>query len=893
MSLTAGVRLGPYEILAPLGAGGMGEVYRARDTRLDRLVAVKVLSSHLSADPQLRQRFEREARAISSLNHPNICALYDVGEVASPEPIRFLVMELVEGESLADRLTKGPLPLDEALQRGIEITDALSNAHRRGIIHRDVKPGNVMLTKAGAKLLDFGLAKSGPQVAASGAGTESALATTPPDLTRQGTILGTFQYMAPEQLEALDVDARTDIFAFGVMLFEMITGRKAFVARTQASLIGAILKDDPPAVSSVSAVTSPVLDRVIGKCLAKNPDDRWQDAGDLRDELRWIAGGGSQAGAQVPGATRQRHRERIAWALFAVALGGVVTLAMPYLRRTPAPPVVRFTLSPPEGVVFAPAQAPVAPFPAVSPDGTRLVFTAQREGEAASLWVRSLDSLDARRLNDTTVRTDTLSPGLPFWSADSRSIGFFADGKLKRVDVDGGSPQTICDAPQSGGASWSADGTIVFASKIDEGLRKVAATGGVPIQITTPDAARGEISHSNPAFLPDGRHFLFWVQAAKSSIRLGSIDSSETTHLVESDSRPVYASGYVLFVRQGRLFAQPFDTDRLEMRGEQVLVAEDVRTFPLNGRSAFSASTNGVLVYRAGSVRAGRTLAWYDRQGKQIAIVPDSVATYSGMSLHSDDRHLMAQIDEGSESDLWMIDLEQGTRSRITSEAKSEGSPVLSPDGRLVVFASDRYGIDDLFRKRADGVGDDQALLKSGTRKYPTDWSQHWISFTAFDSARKQDLWVLEPDGQAKPYLQTEFSESDGRLSPDERWMVYISDEAGRNAIYMRPFPNANGGKWRVSGAAAGFAPRWRADGREIFYVDDGGRIMAVPVTLGEQSPGLGLPQALFRTPSLSRAPYAVSRDGARFLLSVQSEGNRADVPLSVVLNWPTHLLHK
>jgi Tol biopolymer transport system component len=893
MNLTAGARLGPYEILAPLGAGGMGDVYRAKDTRLDRLVAVKVLSSHLSADPQLLERFEREARAISSLNHPNICALYDVGEAACPEPIRFLVMELVEGESLSDRLARGPLPLDEALQRGIEITDALSNAHRRGIIHRDVKPGNVMLTKAGAKLLDFGLAKSGPRVRGTGAETESTFATTPPDLTVRGTILGTVQYMAPEQLEALDVDARTDIFAFGAMLFEMITGRKAFVGRTQPSLISAILRDDPGAPSAVSAAAPPALDRVIGKCLAKNPDDRWQDASDLGDELRWIAGGGAQAGVQVPAATRRPHREWVAWALFAAALAGVVTLAMPYLRRAPAPAVVRFTILPPEGVVFAPVGAPVAPFPAVSPDGTRLVFVAQRDGEPASLWVRSLDAIDAHRLNDTSVRTDTLSPGLPFWSADSRSIGFFADGKLKRVGVEGGSPQTICDAPQSGGASWGADGTIVFASKIDEGLRRVAATGGVPVQITTPDAARGELSHSNPAFLPDGRHFLFWVQAAKSSIRLGSIDSSETIHLLEADSRAIYASGYVFFVRQSALFAQPFDTGRLEMRGERVLVAEDVRTFPLNGRSAFSASTNGVLVYRTGSARSGRTLAWYDRQGKQNAIVRGSAATYGGMSLGSDDRHLVAQIDEGNESDLWMIDLEQGTRSRITSDPKSEVSPVLSPDSRLVAFASDRYGIDDIFQKRADGVGDDQVLFKSGTRKYPTDWSQHWITFTAFDSTRKQDIWVLEPGGQARPYLQTEYSESDGRLSPDERWMVYASDEAGQSAIYVRPFPNVNGGRWRVSGAAAGFAPRWRGDGREIFYVDEGGRMMAVPVILGEQSPDVGPPQALFRTPSLTRASYAVSRDGARFLLSVQGEGSRTDVPLSVVLNWPTLLLRK
>jgi serine/threonine protein kinase/Tol biopolymer transport system component len=893
MSLTAGARLGPYEILAPLGAGGMGEVYRARDTRLDRLVAVKVLSSHLSADPQLRQRFEREARAISSLNHPNICALYDVGEVATPEPIHFLVMELVDGESLSERLTRGPLPLDEALQRGIEIVDALSNAHRRGIIHRDVKPANVMLTKTGAKLLDFGLAKSGFAVGSAGRQGETTLATTPLDLTMQGTILGTFEYMAPEQLEGLDVDARTDIFAFGTMLFEMITGRKPFVARTQASLIGAILRDQPPALSSVVAVTPPALDRVIGKCLAKNPDDRWQDASDLRDELRWIADGGGPAGTPLSTPATRQRRESVAWALFAIALAGIGMLAMPYWRQTPPLPVVRFTLPPPEGVMFAPAGAPVAPFPAISPDGTRLVFVANRTGEAASLWLRSLDSPDARPLNDTIVRTDTLSPALPFWSPDSRSIGFFADGKLKRIDVDGAPPQTICDARQSGGASWGANGTIVFASKIDEGLRKVAANGGVPVQITTPDTAHGEISHSNPAFLPDGRHFLYWVQAPKSSIHVGSVDSSETKHLFESDSRAAYASGYVFFVRQSRLIAQPFDTGRLETSGEPVLVADDVRTFPLNGRSAFSASANGILVYRTGSVRAGRTLAWHDRLGKQLAIIPDSTATYTGMSLASDDRHVITQIEEGNGSDLWLIDLEQATRSRITSDPKSEGSPVLSPDGRLVAFASDRYGVDDIFRRRADGVGDEQVLVRSSTRKYPTDWSNHWITFTAIDSTRKQDLWVLEPDGEPKPYLQTEFGERDGHLSPDERWMIYVSDEAGRDAIYIRPFPNANGGKWRVSGAGASGAPRWRADGKEIFYADDGGRIMAVPVNLSGLSPVVGLPQMLFRVGGLTRAQYEVSRDGTRFLMSVRSEGSQSDVPLSVVLNWPSLLQRK
>jgi Tol biopolymer transport system component len=901
MSLTAGFRLGPYEILAPLGAGGMGEVYRAKDTRLDRVVAVKMLSSHLSADPQLRQRFEREARAISSLNHPNICALYDVGEVENPEsqvahrePIRFLVMELVEGESLADRLSKGPLPLDQALQRGIEIADALSTAHRQHIVHRDLKPGNVVLTKTGAKLLDFGLAKLGPVAGGADVQTDTALATTPPNLTVQGTILGTFQYMAPEQLEGVEADARTDIFAFGAVLYEMITGRKAFGGRTQASIIGAILKDSPPVVSSVTAVAPAALDRVIGKCLAKNPDDRWQDASDLRDELRWIAGLGSQVGVLMPTVERRQHRERVAWTLFAVALAGAGTLAVLYFRpATPSPSIVRFALPPPAGVVFAPAGAPIAPFPSVSPDGKRLVFVANRQGEAPSLWVRSLDSLDARRLNDTTVRTDTLSPALPFWSPDSRSIGFFADGKLKRVELDGGSPQTICDARQSGGASWGANGSIVFASTIDEGLRKVAANGGVPLQITKPDAARGEISHSNPAFLPDGRHFLFWVQAAKSSIRVGSTESSETKQLFESDSRAAYAAGHVFFVRQGTLFAQPFHAARLETIGEPVPVAEDVRTFPLNGRSTFTVSPNGVLVYRTGEVRVGRPLAWYDRTGKQIAAIPDSTATYVSMSLADDAHHVVAQIVDGSGSDLWMIDLEQGTRSRVTSDAKTEGGPVLSPDARFVVFSSDRSGAEDLFRKRADGVGDEQLLVKSNARKTASDWSNHWITFTATDSTRKQDLWVIPPDGEARPYLQTEFSEREGRLSPDERWMAYTSDEAGRDAIYIRPFPNVNGGKWRVSGGGVGFAPRWRRDGKEILYLDDGGQIVAVSVSLGEQSPELGAPRVLFQAGGLSRALYAITGDGARFLLPVRSEGGQDDVPLTVVINWPTLLLRR
>jgi eukaryotic-like serine/threonine-protein kinase len=896
VSLTAGYRLGPYQIVAPLGVGGMGEVYRATDTRLDRAVAIKVLPPHLSTNPALRQRFEREARVISSLNHPHICALYDVGETPNPdatgsrEPIRFLVMELVEGEPLSDRLIRGPLPLHQALKIAIELADALSTAHRRGIVHRDLKPGNVVVTRTGAKLLDFGLAKSDPIAIAprSAADNVTALPTTPPDLTVNGAILGTFQYMAPEQLEGIEADSRADIFAFGAVLYEMVCGRRAFAGQSQASLIGAILRDMPPPVSAAVTSAPEALDRVIRKCLAKDPEERWQDARDLRDELLWIAGGSSPS--VMTSAPRRVARRLIPWALVGVSSVAAVLFALSYLGSagTTPPPVLRFTLMPPDGVSFAPTFAPVAPFPALSPDGSRLVFVGSRPGEAPRLWVRSLDSLDARPLNDTTVRTDTLSPALPFWSPDSKSIGFFADGKLKRVDLDGGAARTICDAPQSGGATWSPGGSIVFASKIDEGLRRVDANGGVPAPITTPDRARGEVSHSHPTFLPDGRHFLFWVGSTKPTIRVGSLDSTETKALFDSESRPVYSAGYVLFVRQSTLFAQRFDAARLETIGDPSLVAEDVRTFPLNGRSAFTAS-NGVLVYRPGGSRSVRSLTWYDRAGAPIVTLPDSGLPMSSSGVTGDERRLIASIDEGSGSDLWLVDLDRKTRSRITADPKNDSSPVVSPDGNWVLFASDRNGLGDLYKKRVDGVGDDQLVVRSPARKIGSDWSAHWMAFTAIDPARKEDIWIVAENGDVRPYLETPFRERDGRLSPDERWMVYTSDEDGEDAIYVRPFPNANGGKWRVSAGGSGLAPRWRADGREIFYID-GGRLVAVPVAPGPQTPTLGAPEPLFAS---ATSIYAVSRDGKRFLMPTRGQADRSDVPLTVVVSWPTLLLHR
>jgi Tol biopolymer transport system component len=903
MALAAGLRLGPYEILNGIGAGGMGEVYRAKDTRLDRLVAIKVLPSHLTADPETRRRFDREARVISALNHPHICALYDIGHQDGHD---FIVMELVEGESLVDRLKKGPLSIGQALQSGIQIGDALARAHRQGIVHRDLKPANVMLTKTGAKLLDFGLAKIAGAQPASPVGPTNA-----ETLTQAGTVLGTFQYMAPEQLEGQEADARTDIFAFGALIYEMVTGMKAFAGKTQASVIAAILEREPPPISAAQPLTPPALEWVVRTALAKDPDARWQNAHDIVNQLRWIGEGGSQIGIQAPMVTRRHRREAIAWSLLAMALLVVVALARPYLHSSAPPSVVRFTIAPPEGAAFAPLAAPIAPFPAISPDGKLVAFLATLENNQPSIWIRNLESLDTRSVKGTAISgtPDPDAPMMPFWSPDSRSIGFFAEGKLKRVDLDGGSARIICDAPVNSGAAWGAEGTIVFGRRTDEGIYKVSANGGTPTQITKVDRDKGEISHANPTFLPDGRHFFFWVRSTgpSSSIWVGSIDSTTPKHVLPADSRAVYAPpGHVLFVRQGALYAQPFDPDRLETAGEPSVLADDVRTNNGNGRSAFTASANGILVYRTGEVRPG--LAWQDRDGRELGTVPQSEDRYEQRTMTPDDHRVIAHIHELPHGgNLWALDLAQGTKSRLTSGPYHDEFPVVSPDGTAVVYSSSRgqhaetaraFGTQggDLYRKNADGTGEDTAILKSAIPKRPYDWSEHWFVFGVFsigDRPGKRDLWVLPTTGEStpKPYLQTAFNQVDGRVSPDERWMAYTSDESGIEAVYIRPFPDANAGKWRVSGPLGGSSPHWRADGKELFYITLDGHVMAAPLRLGERSVELGPPQQLFQIDtSVAGENYFVTRDGKRFLVDRKSG---TEAPLTVVLNWPSLLARK
>ena len=627
MNITSGTKLGPYEILSPLGAGGMGEVYKARDTRLDRTVAIKVLPAHLSDTAELRERFEREARTISSLSHPNICTLHDIGQ---QDGIDFLVMEYLEGETLAQRLAKGPLTLDQALKCAIEIAGALDKAHRQGVTHRDLKPGNIMLTKAGAKLLDFGLAKwkqtAGPMQPLSVLSTAAASA----DLTAQGTIIGTLQYMSPEQLEGQEADARSDIFAFGAVLYEMLTGRKAFFGRSQSSLIAAIMHIDPPGIATLEPTTPPALDRVVKICLAKDPDERWQTAHDLALHLQWTNEGGSLTGVPAPVAARRRSRERLAWALLAAS--AVLTLAM-------AVPAGRYILRPKEtGQVRFEIQTPPLRNPfqiTVSPDGKKVAYVAPAASGKNMLFIRPVDSFAAQPLPGTE---DAFQP---FWSPDSRYIGFAGAGdKLKKVGVSGGPPQNLCDVPNIanafGSGTWNSDGVIIFATSSQNRLYRVSAAGGVPAPLSTLDKARQETTHLWPYFLPDGRHFLYLAWSAQTENRaivVGSLDSDVTTRLMPAESMPAYAPGFLLFHRDGTLFAQPFDDNRLILSGEPVRIAEDIPFNPTNGRAAFAVSTTGMLIYRTGGGGSERRLTWVDRDGKSLGTAGGPAVDYQNPEL--------------------------------------------------------------------------------------------------------------------------------------------------------------------------------------------------------------------------------------------------------------------
>jgi Tol biopolymer transport system component len=876
MTLSAGTRLGPYELVAPIGAGGMGEVYRAKDTRLDRTVAVKVLPQHLSSSPDSRQRFEREAKTISQLSHPHICALYDVGREGETE---YLVMEYLEGETLSDRLLKGPLAFEQVLRYGIEIADALDKAHRQGIVHRDLKPGNVMITKSGVKLLDFGLAKAiAPTGRTSGASLTALPTQAGSNLTQEGTILGTFQYMAPEQLEGKEADARTDIFAFGAVLYEMATGQKAFSGKSQASLISSIMGTEPPAVSAVSPMTPPAFDRVVRTCLAKDADDRWQTAHDVMLEIKWVAEGGSAAGLPAPVVAKRKNRERL-W----MAAAGVGLLALGLLAgRAFRAPVrearaLRLSLSPP-------ANAPFETFRSVtvSPDGERIAFVGETSEGRRSLWVRALDALQPRLLPGTEGALH------PFWSPDSRFLGFFADGKLKKIDASGGPPQVLANAPFDYGGTWSRDGVIVFAPTVDEGLYRVSASGGTPVAVTR--LGPREEAHRWPSFLSDGRHVVFLADARRTEdhhLKIGSIDAPNSQVLSNAVSSVAFAEpGYILFVRAGSLLAQRFDVKRLRLDGEPVVVGEKIaEDGNINHKFEFSVSRNGVLAYR--SADPASQLTWFDRSGRPAGKIGDPTRRNLVELSPGGNQVAYEQLDaDGRHADLWLIDLSRAVTSRFTFDPGSNFSPVWSPDGSRIAYGATRKEFLDLYVRSAVAGAQEELLLASGDDKGPTSWSPdgRYILFEDYTSDRGIDLMLLSLEGarKAEPFVQTRFDEQRATFSPDGKWVAYVSNESGRDEVYVTSFP-ARANRRQVSTGGGG-RPRWRADGRELFYGARGGKLLSVDVG---PNGDFGPPRNILQV--RGARDYAVAPDGQRFLVDVALEDPGA-APATIVLNWTADL---
>jgi eukaryotic-like serine/threonine-protein kinase len=890
LSLTAGTRLGPYEVIAPIGAGGMGEVYRARDTRLERTVAIKVLPSHLSRSEEIRQRFEREAKTISQLSHPHICALYDVGNQDGTE---YLVMEFLEGESLADRLLKGPLPPDQVLKHGIEIADALDKAHRQGIVHRDLKPGNVMLTKSGVKLVDFGLARFAPPV--SGLSATSVLPTQAgTNLTEKGTVLGTFQYMAPEQLEGKEADARTDIFALGTVLYETATGQKAFSGPSQATLIAAIIGTQPPSISSIQPMVPPALDRVVKTCLAKDPDDRWQTAHDVMLELKWVAEGGSQAGVPAPVVARRKSRERIAWTLFAVSAAAAAVFAVGFIRRAPRPArAIRSSILLPEKRFLN--------FIALAPDGERIAFVASTPGGTRSLWVRSLDGLIAQPLPGTD------NADFPFWSPDGRSIGFFADGKLKRIEASGGPAVVLCDATPNGlGGTWSREGVILFAHPAAP-ISRISDSGGSPSPVTRLDAARHETTHRYPYFLPDGRHFLYLAANLAGApddpgnlIHIGAIDSKEASSLIPGYSNTIFAGDHLLFQRDGSLFAQRLDAKRLRTIGAPVPIAERIAMYTPFWRDAvFCAAESGTIAYGT-AVAAPSQLLWFDRFGRQTGAVGEPAFYTSGVTgapgrirISPDGRRLAVTVFDPSTrgSDVWLYDLARGIRTRLTSGVSSNANPVWSPDGSDIVFDSDRKHQGDLYRRPTHGGGSEEPFLEGEGQRIADDWSPDGrfvaLEFREPKGERRVSLSILSltGDGKLTTFFRRGINNGESRFSPDGRWLAYSSDESGKNEIYLAPFPGP-GAKWQVS-TGGGSQPRWRRDGKELFYLSADLRLMSVEIRTTGATLDPGAPTVLFEPHPLPTS-YDAAADGQRFL--IVSSGIEQSPPITLVQNWAAGL---
>ncbi len=841
-------------------------VSRARDTRLERDVAIKVLPEHLSQKPEAKERFEREARAISSLSHPNICHLYDIGQ---QDGASYLVMEYLEGETLADRLRKVPLPLEQVLKVGAEICEGLEKAHRSGVVHRDLKPSNIMLTKTGAKLMDFGLAKTMVPIGESSA----SLATMSRPLTTEGTIVGTFQYMSPEQVEGKEADVRSDIFALGAVLYEMITGKRAFEGKTTASTIAAILAGEPQPISTIKPMSSPALEAVVKECLAKDPDERLQSAHDVKVQLQWIAQAGSQT--SVPIHMSARH-------LGVVALVAVVAVAGWWIRAHQTAPAMYFN-SP---VPFAANDI------ALSPDGrTGALVGYWDQANTYVLWTYEVGGRGMHTVQGTEGASH------PFWSPDGRSIGFFADGKLKKVAVSSGrSPQVLCDAPNGRGGTWNKDGVILFSPHVDGGVYRISSAGGLPTVVTKPDASVS--SHRWPSFLPDGRHFLYLAanfggEFEKNAVFVGSLDSQETRFVVSASSNAAYADpGYLLYVRDNALVAQRFDPRTYTLSGEPRTISDEVQYFPQTDLALFGAAANQTLIVQTGKGADKSQFLWFDRSGKQVAAVGPP-GLFANPAVSPDGRRVaFEQTDrDGRHVDIWIHELASDGVARLTFGPGLNELPVWSPDGKQVVFGGLRKSSWGLLDKKADGSGSERVIGDPiPSVQGPCDWSRDGKYLLSFKTG---ELWYLSiSDRQPKPLLQGNWAVRNAQFSPDGKWMAYSSNQTGNSEIYVSPFPNGDS-KWQVS-RGGGQEPRWRRDGKELFYLSTEGKMMAVSVRTGDNFEA-GSPMTLFqahlRQPIsvLDRVSYDVTADGQKFLINTKvDEPNGA--PLSIILNWASEM---
>jgi Tol biopolymer transport system component/predicted Ser/Thr protein kinase len=898
LPLQPGARLGPYEIVSALGAGGMGEVYRARDARLGRDVAIKVLPSAFSAHIDRLHRFEQEARAAAALNHPNILAVYDIGTDAE---VPFIVSELLEGETLRERLNARPVAVRKTIQLALPIAHGLAAAHEKGITHRDLKPENVFITRDNrVKILDFGLAKltQDPSAAA------SAL-TTAPSPTQPGVVLGTVGYMAPEQVRGLPVDHRADLFALGAILYELLSGRRAFSRDTAPETMAAILNEDPPDLSAAATPVPPALVRIVNRCLEKSPSGRFQTASDLAFALEGLSDASSVSAAARVGRHRV-HKTWLAWGVAALLLATLVPIAYQYVRERPATPgPTRFQI-PPTVEFAAPGNF------SLSPDGRQLAFVGRGPDRIVRLWIRAMDSLEVRPLPGSELAA--IAPP-PFWSPDGRFVAFDAGGRLKKLDVSGGLPQTLCDLPSGSvavGGSWNRDGDIIFGNF--GGLLRVRDTGGVALPVTALDPSRKEEFHLLPTFLPDGRHFVYLRVSPSapefSGTYIGTLDAKPeaqsaerlmpyevgVTYAAAADSRP----GRLLFVHEGTLMAQPFDARRLALAGDPVPVAERVGSF--RDGAYFSASANDVLVYRTADTDS--QLTWFDRQGAVSARASEP-GGFRSVALSPDGARAVASRTnplDTTKADLWLFDLSRGSgATRLTLGGGIAEFPLWSPEGKRIVFT---FNNSSLRQKLASGEGEEEELLRSNSAGilWANSWSPDGQFLLYAGSAASAlgpaslDLGVLRShDGKPVPFMRDAggFHEQQGRFSPIGRWVAYVSNQSGVSEVYVRQFATdfssgsaSTGGSVLVS-RGGGTAPRWRGDGREIFYLAPDGKMMTVEVMAGQEFQA-GTPSPLFQTPP-GTIVGDVTADGKRFLL-VTPVGPSASVPFTVVLNWTASL---